>query len=104
MVIGVSVGVGPCFLSACDVAFIVPAMLVFVLTRPGVVDIDDVAVVMAVLIVAGEIGGAAWNREAANGGAGHVDSTASDQFFSVALKAVKGDGDGFGLLRLQSEK
>lgn len=67
-----------------------------------VIDFEDVAFITVDAAVHGD--GIARHREAADGSAGHVDGTASNEFFSAALKAVEGDGHGAGLLGLNGEK
>ena len=67
-----------------------------------IIDFEDVVFIAVDAAVSGD--GVARNRQAADGGAGHVDGTACNEFFSAALKAVEGNGHGAGLLGLNGEE
>ena len=63
-----------------------------------------VEVVVLRIGVTSVVGSRDW--EAADGEAGHIDGTASNEFFGVALKAIEGDVhgvDGLGLKREEGD-
>lgn len=99
LVIGVINGADVAFFR--EQLFVVSGEQRLVVARDWVVDFKA-AFIAADAVVGGD--GIARNREAADGGAGHVDGTAGNEFFSAALKAVEGNGHGAGLLGLNREE